>query len=197
MESIFLKSLATTGPLWYIVIFIGMFIGGDETLFIVGYLTQEGILNFIPTLFVVFIGVFFADYIWYWLGTRYQNSSFWFFRFFQAIARPFDRYLRERPAHTIFVSKFIYCLNHATIFRAGTLGVSRRDFLRANSYAVFLWIIIVGGLGYISSASIVFWKRIFKFTEVGLLIGLIIFILLERIISYFLKKELKEDIQER
>lgn len=193
MESIFLKSLVSAGFIGYSVIFLGMFIGGDETLFIVGYLVQEGILQFMPAIFITLAGVFIGDYIWYWLGSRYQNSSFFLIRFFQTIARPFDRYLQARPTHTIFVSKFIYCLNHATIFRAGALGVPTRVFMRANAYAVILWVFVVGGLGYASSASIIFWKHIFKFTEVGLLIGLAAFIILERLISYFLKKELKEN----
>lgn len=193
MESLFLKYIAMTGPVGYIIIFLGMFIGGDETLFIVGYLAQDGIVRLLPAIMVTLVGAFIGDLIWFWLGMRYQNSPFFLVRFFQTIARPFDPYLQARPTHTIFISKFIYCLNHATIFRAGALGVPTRDFLRANAYAVVLWVCIVGGIGYASSASIIFWKHIFKFTEVGLLIGLIVFVFLERFISYFLKKELKDD----
>lgn len=136
-------------------------------------------------------GVFVGDLIWYWLGARYQHSSFFLIRFFQAIARPLDRHLVVRPFYTIFISKFIYCLNHATIFRAGALNVPLRIFLRANVCALVLWVFIVGGLGYASSASFAFGKRVFKFTELGLLVGLIIFIIFERFAAYFLRKGFK------
>ena len=189
MTSIFLHALLFRKPLGYLIAFFGMMIGGDELLFVLAFLTRDGFFNFWLMAATIATGTFIGDYFWFLLGktlSPYSRLS----RIIAHFAGRFDRHLNERPFTAIFISKFIYCLNHAMLFRAGVLGIEQKQIIKSNMPAIVIWIIVVGGLGYFSSASLALLKNSLRYTEIALLVGLVIFIFAERAIGYFLKKEL-------
>ena len=190
MTSIFLHALLFRKPLGYLLAFFGMMVGGDETLFILAFLTRDGFFHFWLMAATIATGTFIGDYFWFILGKMLSPYS----RLSRIIARftgRFDRHLNERPFTTIFISKFVYCLNHAMLFRAGALGISQKQLIKSNVPAIAIWILVVGSLGYFSSASLTLLKHSLRYTEIALIVGLIIFIFAERIASYVLKKELE------
>lgn len=190
MESAFIHYLTLYRSLGYLLIFIGLLIEGELVLFTAAFLTHQGAFDFGDTLIVVLGGVLAGDMMWYLIGIKLNGTHYWWQRWFNRLAEPFDRHILTRPFHTIFLSKFAYGLHRATLVRAGMLKIARSDFFKADIVAALLWIVIIGGLGYGASVSYLALKHYLRFAEIELLLALIGFFLLLHFTSRYLKKEL-------
>ena len=62
--------------------------------------------------------------------------------------------------------------------------------IEGDIIAIILWVFIVGGLGYLSSASFILIKHYLRYTELTLFFGLILFILISHLISHISKKKI-------
>lgn len=181
-------------PIGYSLVFLGMTLEGDMILFTIGFLTQQGLLD-VPYVFLFAVaGAVAGDVAWYWLGSKLKTP----YRLFSLIRRwidraspPLDEHLVNRTMHTIFVSKFVYGFNHLILMRAGMLRLRLKSFIKANIIATIFWVLVVGGLGYLSGASFILIRRYLRFAEIALLIGLAIFFTLWHfVITKRLEKEL-------
>lgn len=190
MDSILLPYLTAWKPLAYAIIFLGMILEGDALLFIAGFLTHQGVFELLPILATVCGGVFIGDNLWFELGVRWKNSSSRLMQWVEKLAKPFDLHLQTKPLRTIFISKFTYGFNHAILVRAGILGIRWKKLEESVLLADLFWIFIVGGLGYLSSASFARFKHILGFTEAALALGLAGFIFLELFLTRQSKKKL-------
>lgn len=186
MESLLLFYLTGLGPLAYALVFVGIVLEGEATLFTSAFLAWQGILRPIPTAIAVLAGVVLGDLGWYWTGRlcRLPGRAS---RLACRLSGPIDGQLGKRPSKAIFLSKFTYGLNHITLLRAGSRHLPLRVFLAGDLPAGLLWATAVGGLGYFSGASINLVKHYVKYAEVGLLIALAIFYLLLTLISRHLR----------
>ena len=173
----------------YIIIFLGMMVEGDILLFTVGFLANRGYFAIDMALLTVFLGTLIGDNLWYVLGEIINENSV-FGRFVIRLTKPFDEHLRARTFRTIFITKFAYGLHRATLLKLGMLRVSFKKFIESDIIASTFWIFLVGGLGYLSSASFILIKHYLRYTELTLLFGLILFILISHLITNISKKEL-------
>jgi len=189
-ESILIHYLITWRSLAYVIIFLGMIVEGDAFVFATAFLAHQGAFEPIAAFFVLFAGVLVGDVLWYKLGKRAKNSSFFFVRWANHITAPFDAHLKERTFRTLFVSKFLYGFHHPTLMRAGNLGLPLKNLMRKDVTATFGWILAVGSLGYAFSASLALVKHYLHLTEIALVAGILGFFTLKRIASLFLKREL-------
>jgi membrane protein DedA with SNARE-associated domain len=142
--------------------------------------------------FTLNIGVFFGDLLWYELGSRIRHHG-WFIRWVEKIARPFDDHLRTRTFRTIFFSKFAYGVHHAILVRAGSLKLKLTKFIEDDFVSSLVWITIVGGIGYFSSASFESLSHIrnsLNFIEASFLIALVAFFLIWNWIASKTKSQL-------
>ncbi|MBI3495451.1 hypothetical protein HY065_02385 [Candidatus Berkelbacteria bacterium] len=71
--------------------------------------------------------------------------------------------------------------------RAGMVGLGFKKLLRANVPASFVWVVAVGGLGYFFGASWVVVRHYFRFTEVALLIGIGLYMIVRHGLKHFTK----------
>lgn len=177
-------------PLGYILVFIGMIFEGDVFLFTAAFLTHQGFFDARVMFLASFSGVFFGDMFWYLIGVRFNGSSHFLNRWVHKLTKPFDKHLLENPLRAIFFSKFAYGIHHALLIRAGALGIKIRDFLKADIPATLIWMSIVGGLGYVSSASFGTMKHYLRFTEFVFFSALIILFVLEYTARKISKKKL-------
>lgn len=176
IHSLFLQYLIVTRPIGYALIFLGMVFEGDVMLFTAFFLTHQGFFDFGDMAFTVLAGVFLGDMTWYWLGNiqiigKFPNIYSWVER----LTKPFDQHTRERPFYTIFISKFTYGIHHLILMRFAMLNIPFKEFLRSDIPAVIGWILIVGSIGYFSSASLFLIQQYLRFAEISLLFGLLIF----------------------
>ncbi len=186
----FIHYLSEYQTLGYIIIFLGMMIEGDILLFTIGFLTHRGYFNIDIVLLIVFLGVIIGDNIWYALGELIDGKDNFFIRFIKRVTEPFDEHLRRRTFRTIFITKFAYGLHRPTLLRIGMLKLSFKKFIESDIIASIFWIFIVGSLGYLSSASFFLIRRYLRYTEISLLFGLILFILISHLMRHISKKEL-------
>lgn len=190
MESLALHYLTLWRPLGYALIFFGMIIEGDITLFIALFLTHQGFFDFGDAILAVFSGVCIGDFLWYRIGIRLNGRPSFFSSWIERLSRPFDNHLVMRPLHTIFLSKFAYGLNHVALMRSGMLGVQKSKLFKSDFSATVLWVSIVGGFGYFSSASLLLAKHYIRFAEFALLAALIIFFALEGLLKRYVVRKL-------
>ncbi|MDE2001409.1 MAG: VTT domain-containing protein [Patescibacteria group bacterium] len=192
MQPLFLASLLAWKPAAYLILFIGMMVEGETVFFIAAFLTHQGYFSAVPIFITALWGMIIGDTLWYSLGYKIKRAKSLAFvgAWAERIARPFDEHLRERPFHTIFISKFTYGFNRAIITRAGMLNLKWRNIEESDILATLVWLFIIGGLGYFSSASLAYFKNYIRYGEVGLLIAVILFIVLERLIAARARKRL-------
>jgi membrane protein DedA with SNARE-associated domain len=178
--------------LGYLIIFIGTMVEGDILLFTAGFLTHQGYFDIGTVIFLVFSGVIIGDNLWYVLGELMREREYFkkFRHFIGNITDPFNEQLKNRTARTIFISKFAYGLYRPILLKAGTLRLPFRQFIEADLMATFVWMFLIGGLGYLGSASFLLIRRYLRYTELTLLLGIAVFILISHIVTKISKKEL-------
>ncbi len=192
MENFLLHSLAAWQPIGYVILFIGMMLEGDTVLFIAAYLTHAGYFSLVPMILTGLWGMLLGDNLWYSLGLHLRRSKTLEFisRWAEHLAEPFDTHLRENTFRTVFISKFTYGFNRAIITRAGMLNLKWKKIEESDILATLLWMTIVGGLGYFSSASVSYFRNYIQFGEFSILVAIIIFFIFERIVTRLFKKQL-------
>lgn len=190
MHSLVIHTLIFYRPIGYFLIFIGLLIEGEFVLFTAAFLTHQGAFDIGDMFIVAVSGVLLGDILWYFAGTLLNGKKYWWQKWFNRLAKPFDRHLAENPFRIIFISKFTYGLHRAILIKAGMLKIARGEFLKADAASAFLWIVIVGGLGYGASASFLPVSHYLRLAEVGLALGLVGFFLILHFASRYLQKEL-------
>lgn len=194
METLFLQYVSDLGWLIYAIIFIFMFVEGDVILFTAFYLANNGHLNVSILIAIAVIGVTFGDIVWYKIGERLEKRSAFFRRIAARITKTLDSRLQRYPISTLCITKFTYGIHHAVLLRAGAIRLPFKKYFLTMFSAAAFWTTVIGGLAYFSSASLDLLKKYFKYGEVGLLIGLIIFLLIMHLLSKLGSKEIKEGI---
>jgi membrane protein DedA with SNARE-associated domain len=184
-----LQYLIEYQTLGYILIFLLTPVAGDIVLFTSGFLVYQGIFGWDKALLAILLGVAIGDNLWYVLGeTIKENSRIG--RFIKRLTEPFDEHLKNRTARTIFFAKFTYGLYQPMLLKAGQLRLPFKEFLKGDILASIVWIILVGGLGFVSGASFYIIRRYLRYTEISLLVAIVIFILISRLVANISKKEL-------
>ena len=176
----------------YALAFLGMMIEGDLVLFTSGFLTHRGFFDPGVMFVILNVGVFSGDLLWYELGRRLRHNV-WFIAWAERVARPFDDHLKHRTLRTIFFSKFAYGVHHAILVRAGTLHLKLTKFIEDDFVSNLAWIIIVGGMGYFSSASfnsLAHTNHSFHYLQLSFLAALVIFFIIWHYISAGSKRKL-------
>lgn len=176
--------------LGYVLAPIGTTLEGDGVLFATGYLTYQGLYQPVCMFLTVWVGTTMGDLLWYALGRHLEGKHNFIVNWLKNITRPLGPHLESRPFRTLFLSKFVYGVNHALLAKAGSMGFPKKKLFIYNLIAIFLWVVIIGGLGYISSASVRSVRHYIKYTELGLLAGLCILFITERLFSLVFKKKL-------
>lgn len=190
MSTVFLHYLTSSRPLGYSLFFLTATLESDGTLYVAAFLARQGFFDLGDVLIVVVSGAFAADYFWYWVGRRLGPRAPRPVRWFMNAASAFDSSLLHRPLRTMFISKFAYSLHRPLLFRMGELGVQPSVFLRNNVISTLGWMIVVGGLGYVSGASFSLIKHYMRVVEIAVLGGLLLFLGSSRIFAWYSRRVL-------
>ncbi|HEV8601362.1 MAG TPA: VTT domain-containing protein [Patescibacteria group bacterium] len=174
----------------YAVIFFGIMFEGDGLIFTAAFLTHRGFFE--PALMfpILLIGTIIGDLFWYALGVKLDDSGNWINQWLKKLAAPFDEHIIKSPLHTIMISKFTYGLHHPILIRAGALKLNLHEYIKDDLISSVVWILIVGGLGFGSSASFYLVQRYIKFVELYLLLGVAAFFIIWHLIALKAKKKL-------
>lgn len=180
---LFLHLLAAYPVTLYAVLLVGMMIEGEAVFFVAAYLAHAGLVNLPLILGLGYLAVIMGDLLWYQLGVWALRLPPSFHRWVDRLASPFDARLRRNPLRLIFVTKFTYGIHHALLVRAGMFRVDRWQYLRVIVIANLAWVVLIGSLGYVFGASLALVRHYLRYTEIGLLLALVIFIVFERFLG--------------
>ncbi len=191
METIFSHYLLLWKPVAYLILFSGMIFEGDVILFTAAFLAHQGLLRWDEMLFVTGSGLVFGEFAWYWAGKKLHETSR-LYRWAMRLAAPFDKQLTDRPIHTMVISKFVYGLGHIMVMRAAALGMDSKRFFKIDLFATLFWFVLVAGLGYLAGESIDRIQHSFRFAEIGLLVGLVVLLVTQGVVTYAIKRSKQE-----
>lgn len=174
----------------YLILFIGILVEGDISLFASGYLASLGIFQKELVLFLAILAAAIADLFCYFFGRNIDLFPEKINKGVAKLAGRFDQALKEKTFLTIFFGKFFYGFHFLLLVRAGTLQIPFRKFIRVDGFSAILWILIIFSFGFFSGASFFVIKDYIKFSEIGILIGIIIFFSIRKLFSHYLKNKL-------
>jgi len=190
MQSTLIHFLMLWRPLGYLIAFWGMVFEGDMTLFASAFLAREGAFDPAVIAPLAFAATYVSDWLWYCFGRFFCSPETRLGRRFSRLAGPLDRQITSRPPYAIFISKFTYGVNHLTLLRAGALKIAPRKIIPGEVPSAALWVLLVGGLGFFSSASLSYLRRYLHYSELALLFGLVVLLILRHLVSDKLKKDM-------
>jgi membrane protein DedA with SNARE-associated domain len=190
MTPFLIHYLILSRPLGYFLIFLGLAIEGDIVLLIIAFLTHQGFFDLGDMILVSLSGALVGDVAWLYLGKKLDRLSPFTHKLVARLSGPVDKHLRERPTRSIFISKFTYGLHRAVLVRLGQNNMSLKDFLQADVPAVLVWLVVVGGLGYLGGGAINFAKHYLRFTELGLMLVVIAFLLISHLSRHYSEPKL-------
>lgn len=182
--------------LWgYVILFCAMVVEGEVFLIVSGMLARLHALDFGDVLLVAFAGVTLGDTFWYGFGmlaSRQKKLAFLARTAEKTVLLLLPRF-RDKPFHSIFLSKFIYGANHATLLVSGILRVKFPLFIKAEMMASSIWISLYSVAGYMFGfVALGVTKKISHFILLAA-VFVVGFILLQRWASnYYEQRELEE-----
>lgn len=180
MDSFLLNYVTSLGPLAFAVVFFGIVLEGEMTLFTAAFLTQQGYFQPAEMAVLALAASHLGDWGWYVAGRGFCHPGTAIDRWVCRLCGPLDRLLAANPVRTVFVNKFVYGLSHLTLLRAGATKVAAKNIARADLPAATAWFLVIGSLGYFFSASAALVKDYIRYSEIALLAGLLLLLGLRR-----------------
>lgn len=178
----------------YTALFFAMIFEGELLLAATGMLVGIHAFDPFDAFFFAFSGVLAGDLLWYWLG-RYLNHRHSHNSYLDKAIRKVNNFLpglERNPYHVVFLSKFIYGLNHTAILVLGYLKIEFKHFFRVQFLTSLVWTVLFLVIGYeLGSVAISYTRSFGKFVGLAVVL-LIVLIIIERMIRrYLIKKEQK------
>jgi len=181
------SSLSYPYYLIYAGIFLLMIFLGEEVLLIVGALARFGFVDFWDAVLFALLGTFFGDILWYQLGRRYgENFVLKHGRWFFMTPQRFEilkRLITKNGGLFIFVSKFMYNLNHISLVAAGTIGFNFKKFLKFQIFVSIGWVLGFISLGYFFAHNLAGLQHDVKVFAILMVLVFGGFILIERFVE--------------
>lgn len=173
----------------YAILFLGMLLEGTLFLLTASFLIAQGVLNPLLAVPILLAGSFLEEIIWFYIG-GHLNRWQWFATRVDKLVQRFDRHILDNTFRTFNLSKYIYGIHRPIIARSGMLKMPFKKFVKAAWLSSVIWLVVIGALGFIFSASFDAVKKYVSYAELIPLLALLVFYLLERLVSSRLKKDL-------
>jgi len=174
----------------YWLLCAAMVFEGELFLTAAGMLARLHAFDFFDSFIFALSGVLLGDMLWYFTG-RELESRYPHHRISLFVIRRVKKYLpdiEKNPFHVIFLSKFIYGLNHSTLVVLGFLKVPFGHFMRIQFATSFIWSLIFLTIGYVfGSVAMTFTTKLRHFMLLAFL-SLMVVAVIVYIISKLIEK---------
>jgi membrane protein DedA with SNARE-associated domain len=178
----------------YGLLFLAMIFEGELFLTATGMLVRLQAFDFFDAFFFALAGVLIGDTLWYWAGRllhyRYPRHRITLF-----VVQRVKRYLPgigKNPFHVIFLSKFIYGLNHSTLVVLGFLKIPFGHFIRIQFITSFIWSLTFLIVGYMfGSVALTITHRLQRFMILAVLF-LVTVAVIDYIVGQFIERAERE-----
>ena len=170
---------------------------GEEALLIIGALARFGFIDFWDSVFFAMLGTFLSDIFWYQLGRRYGEDFVlkygrWFFitpeRF-----KKLKTLIMKKSGLFIFVSKFMYNLNHVSLVAAGAIKFNFRRFLKFQIFVSIGWVLAFISLGFFFANNLAGLQHDVKVFAIVMVLVFVGFILIERFIEKLIESRVMKN----
>lgn len=135
------------------LVFLLVVIEGEIALIFSGIAVHLHILHLFPLLPVLFVGAVVKSIVWYyigvWLAHYFPRSHI--FEYLTRKVQAFLPHFKDRPFWSIFISKFIYGINHFTLVFCGYTKTHFKTYFKAEFISSIFWVAIYFLLGLILS----------------------------------------------
>jgi membrane-associated protein len=169
-----------------VCLFLGVILEGEIVLIFAGVLMHMNILSVPETVVLVTVAAIVKTIFGYslggWIAKRWPQSPLLCY-VEKKILLLLPRF-RERPFWSIFISKFIYGVNHVTMIFAGYMRANFRLYIRAEILSSFVWIATFLGLGYFFSAAAFAISTDIKKVIILIAGFVLIFIIIQRFLTF-------------
>lgn len=187
---IFISTVEANRHWAYWLLCVAMVFEGELFLAAAGMMVRLHAFNFSESLFFALSGVLLGDMLWYFIGRKLQ-SRYPHHRISTFVIKRVKKYLPDierNPFHVIFLSKFLYGLNHSTLVALGFLRIPFGYFMRVQFIASLIWSLLFLTIGYVfGSVAITFTTRLRHFMLLAFL-SLVIIAVIVYIIGKFIEK---------
>ncbi len=174
----------------YFILFIAMVLEGETVLILAAMLAQLKAFDIGDVLWISFLGVVFGNVIWYYVGKNISSKGFaknMIIRAEKIIIYFLPRF-REKPFKSIFVSKFIYGANRATVFMSGVLKVDFALFVKAEFFASIAWVTLYASVGYFFGYAAIQITHKAGYFALLILVFVVVFILLQKLFVFYYER---------
>jgi membrane protein DedA with SNARE-associated domain len=166
---------------WFLL--VGSFIEGFNVMIIGGFMVSIGVVAFLPTVLILFLGDLLSDIMWYYIGFfGGEKTISWISNYYKAIHQHIEQIKEALNRHTgkiLITVKLTSGLCIATILAAGITKINFKKFLFYDIIGSANWVLITVLIGYFSGSSYLLVSRYFKdagYLVLAAIILLIIFI---------------------
>ncbi len=192
METFLLHYLELHSHLAYLVIFVGLFLEGEITLFTALFLSYQGYIGLAPVLAIGVVSTFWGDYCWYYLGQRIRrkNNVAGLGSWVRQITKPLSPLFAKYPKRLLLASKFMYGFNRPTLLQLGMINLPAKTFAWTELLVVITWLTVITSLSFIFHSTLSTTTHYLKYAELALAAAVIIFISLEYLIRKIVLRRL-------
>jgi membrane protein DedA with SNARE-associated domain len=171
----------------YIIIFFGAALGGEFSLFALGFLAGQDVLSTLSVIILGFAGTLFPNILWFFLGKTKAMSKLVLFRYADAttsmVTQAVDRMSKGNHFAALTIIKFIVGTPFILTMYVSKTDISFRRFILYESGVVLLSLLAVVPIGFVSGLGFIYIASIFNnlYAMVGfVLLVVVIIIMLKR-----------------
>ncbi|HEX8974503.1 MAG TPA: DedA family protein [Patescibacteria group bacterium] len=188
--NLFIHFVSDHRYLGYALMFALMIFEGELILTGAGMLVRLHAFDPIDAYLFALAGVLTGDIIWYSVGSylRSHHSHNRYLTYAISKVKKLLPGVEKNPWHVIFISKFIYGLNHSTILVLGYLKIEFKHFLRVQFLTSFIWSLIFITIGYVFGEAALAYTHRFDRLIVLLVLFLISLAVVERVLAWVIEK---------
>jgi membrane protein DedA with SNARE-associated domain len=178
----------------YALLYFSMIFEGELFLTAAGMLSRLHAFNIFVAFLYAYSGVLTSDMLWYGSGKLLKNKypKNRLANFTVNYVKRFLPSIEKNPLHVIFLSKFIYGLNHSTIFVLGFLEIPFAHFMRIQAITSFLWALIFLVIGYFFGNTAIAYAHSFDKFVLIVLMGMILLVIGEKFLGFVIAKKEQE-----
>lgn len=147
----------------YSIIFFATALGGELALFALAFFAAQGVFSLFPLIVFSFLGAFSPNILWFFLGRtatvgriishRYTNTTT------SIIVQAITRVSRGNHLVAIIITKFIIGTPLILAMYVNKTAITFKKFLYYESVAIFLSLLIVIPIGFISGLGFTYFAQ--------------------------------------
>jgi len=181
----------------YLIVFLGVVFGGELVLFILGFFIAQGFIPAWPVIVLGFFGTFVPNLLWFFLGKTAIADKLISHRFAHntilTITEALHHISNRNRLTAIIIIKFLVGTPFVLIMYVNKIKLGFRRFVYYQSIAIFLSLLIVIPIGFLSGLGFTYFSKILKnlYAGLGFLLLIIVIIIM---VQLWTKRELIKNL---